>query len=106
MGLGSKRTGQSKITTPLHGLVISIIELALAIKTSENAYSRKIISGFMITTRYHICLFCGTSILTDSDLQLNLQMVAGKAFHFYSEGPVFFPPTYKYDIGKNEYDTS
>ena len=86
-------------------MVISIIESVLAIKTSENAYSRKIISDFMTTTRYHKCLFCAR-ILTDIDLQLNLQMVTGKAFHFYSEGPVFFPPTYKYDIGRNEYDTS
>lgn len=38
--------------------------------------------------------------------QLNLQMIAGAAFRFYSEGPILFPPTYKYDIGKNEYDTS
>ncbi|PWY64722.1 SacI domain and endonuclease/exonuclease/phosphatase family protein [Aspergillus heteromorphus CBS 117.55] len=43
--------------------------------------------------------------LYDND-QLNLQMVAGRAFHFYTEGPITFPPTYKYDIGGNEYDTS
>lgn len=33
-------------------------------------------------------------------------MIAGAAFQFYSEGPIAFPPTYKYDIGRNEYDTS
>ncbi|KAL4886374.1 SacI homology domain-containing protein [Aspergillus karnatakaensis] len=38
--------------------------------------------------------------------QLNLQMLAGRAFQFYSEGLVDFPPTYKYDIGKDTYDTS
>ncbi|CAG7918182.1 unnamed protein product [Penicillium olsonii] len=38
--------------------------------------------------------------------QLNLQMVAGKAFQFYSEGPIEFPPTYKYDVGRDNYDTS
>lgn len=43
--------------------------------------------------------------LYDHD-QLNLQMLAGRAFHFYSEGPICFPPTYKYDTGRNEYDTS
>lgn len=38
--------------------------------------------------------------------QLNLQMVAGRAFQFYTEGPISFPPTYKYNIGSNDYDTS
>ncbi|PYH81413.1 DNase I-like protein [Aspergillus uvarum CBS 121591] len=43
--------------------------------------------------------------LYDND-QLNLQMLAGRAFHFYTEGPITFPPTYKYDIGNDHYDTS
>ncbi|PYH47280.1 SacI domain and endonuclease/exonuclease/phosphatase family protein [Aspergillus saccharolyticus JOP 1030-1] len=43
--------------------------------------------------------------LYDND-QLNLQMLAGRAFHFYTEGPITFPPTYKYDIGTDLYDTS
>ncbi|PYI10514.1 SacI domain and endonuclease/exonuclease/phosphatase family protein [Aspergillus sclerotiicarbonarius CBS 121057] len=43
--------------------------------------------------------------LYDND-QLNLQMVAGRAFQFYTEGHITFPPTYKYDIGRDEYDTS
>ncbi|KAJ0416675.1 SacI homology domain-containing protein [Aspergillus carlsbadensis] len=38
--------------------------------------------------------------------QLNLQMLAGRAFQFYNEGLVVFPPTYKYDVGKDTYDTS
>ncbi|KAL3463760.1 SacI homology domain-containing protein [Aspergillus heterothallicus] len=38
--------------------------------------------------------------------QLNLQMLAGRAFQFYNEGIVDFPPTYKYDVGKDTYDTS
>ncbi|KAJ9297587.1 hypothetical protein DTO271G3_4362 [Paecilomyces variotii] len=38
--------------------------------------------------------------------QLNLQMMAGRTFKFYSEAPITFPPTYKYDIGSDEYDTS
>ncbi|KAL2801888.1 SacI homology domain-containing protein [Aspergillus granulosus] len=38
--------------------------------------------------------------------QLNLQMLAGRAFQFYNEGLVEFPPTYKYDVGKDTYDTS
>lgn len=33
-------------------------------------------------------------------------MTAGTAFRFYSEGPLTFPPTYKYDLGRDEYDTS
>ncbi|KKK21475.1 hypothetical protein ARAM_004639 [Aspergillus rambellii] len=43
--------------------------------------------------------------LYDND-QLNLQMLAGRAFQFYNEGPVTFPPTYKYDVGTDTYDTS
>ncbi|XHG05215.1 hypothetical protein AWENTII_008459 [Aspergillus wentii] len=43
--------------------------------------------------------------LYDND-QLNLQMITGRAFQFYSEGRILFPPTYKYDIGSDEYDTS
>ncbi|KAL8759779.1 MAG: hypothetical protein Q9199_000503 [Rusavskia elegans] len=38
--------------------------------------------------------------------QLNLQMVAGHAFPFYSESQITFMPTYKYDNGTDEYDTS
>ncbi|OQE34520.1 hypothetical protein PENCOP_c017G07090 [Penicillium coprophilum] len=43
--------------------------------------------------------------LYDND-QLNLQMVAGRVFQYYSEGPIKFPPTYKYDVGRDNYDTS
>ncbi|PHH87868.1 hypothetical protein CDD83_8295 [Cordyceps sp. RAO-2017] len=38
--------------------------------------------------------------------QLNLQMVAGLAFNFYSEARIGFMPTYKFDIGTDQYDTS
>ncbi|KPI35313.1 Inositol-1,4,5-trisphosphate 5-phosphatase 1 [Cyphellophora attinorum] len=38
--------------------------------------------------------------------QLNIQMVAGNCFDFYREGRIAFLPTYKYDIGKDEYDSS
>jgi hypothetical protein len=38
--------------------------------------------------------------------QLNLQMVAGLAFRFYSEARITFMPTYKFDIGTDEYDSS
>ncbi|KAL8703932.1 MAG: hypothetical protein Q9201_002882 [Fulgogasparrea decipioides] len=38
--------------------------------------------------------------------QLNLQMVAGRVFPFYSEAQITFLPTYKYDNGTDEYDTS
>jgi endonuclease/exonuclease/phosphatase family metal-dependent hydrolase len=43
--------------------------------------------------------------LTNS-LKLNLQMVAGLAFRYYSEARIMFPPTYKYDNGTDNYDTS
>ncbi|KAK3383215.1 SacI homology domain-containing protein [Lasiosphaeria ovina] len=38
--------------------------------------------------------------------QLNLQMVAGLAFRFYSEARISFMPTYKFDLGTDEYDSS
>ena len=38
--------------------------------------------------------------------QLNLQMVAGLAFRFYSEARITFMPTYKFDVGTDTYDTS
>lgn len=38
--------------------------------------------------------------------QLNLQMVAGLAFRYYSEPRITFMPTYKFDIGSDEYDSS
>jgi hypothetical protein len=38
--------------------------------------------------------------------QLNLQMVAGLSFPFYSEARIMFMPTYKYDIGTDDFDTS
>ncbi|UKZ92146.1 uncharacterized protein TrAFT101_007112 [Trichoderma asperellum] len=41
-----------------------------------------------------------------SNDQLNLQMVAGLAFQFYSEARINFMPTYRFDIGTDIYDTS
>ncbi|KAG7126732.1 Inositol-1 like protein [Verticillium longisporum] len=38
--------------------------------------------------------------------QLNLQMVAGLSFPFYSEARITFLPTYKFDLGTDDYDTS
>jgi len=38
--------------------------------------------------------------------QLNLQMIAGLAFQYYSEARINFLPTYKYDIGTDNFDTS
>ncbi|KAJ5157574.1 Inositol-1-4-5-trisphosphate 5-phosphatase 1 [Penicillium canariense] len=43
--------------------------------------------------------------LYDND-QLNLHMIAGRVFQFYSEGLITFAPTYKYDVGTDNYDTS
>lgn len=38
--------------------------------------------------------------------QLNLQMVAGLAFPFYSEARITFMPTYRFDVGSDNYDSS
>ena len=38
--------------------------------------------------------------------QLNLGMIAGETFRYYNEGTINFPPTYKFDNGTDQYDTS
>lgn len=38
--------------------------------------------------------------------QLNLAMLAGETFRYYNEGQIHFPPTYKFDNGTDQYDTS
>ncbi|KAI1107531.1 SacI homology domain-containing protein [Jackrogersella minutella] len=38
--------------------------------------------------------------------QLNLQMVAGLSFPYYSEARITFMPTYKFDVGTDRYDSS
>lgn len=38
--------------------------------------------------------------------QLTIARVRNDAFSFFHEGPIHFPPTYKFDKGKNVYDTS
>jgi synaptojanin len=38
--------------------------------------------------------------------QLNLGMIAGEIFQHYNEGTINFPPTYKFDNGTDQYDTS
>lgn len=43
---------------------------------------------------------------TELTAQLNLQMRFGLAFPFYSEARITFKPTYKYDNGTDNYDTS
>ena len=36
---------------------------------------------------------------------MNLQMVAGLAFQYYSEARITFMPTYKFDLGSDTYDS-
>ncbi|KAN0097411.1 SacI homology domain containing protein [Tylopilus felleus] len=43
--------------------------------------------------------------LVGSD-QLRLAIETGEAFAGYDEGPLLFPPTYKYDVGTDNYDSS
>ncbi|KAI8320312.1 DNase I-like protein [Martensiomyces pterosporus] len=38
--------------------------------------------------------------------QLSIQMAENKVFRGYSEAEIHFPPTYKYDVGTDTYDTS
>ncbi|KAI9574632.1 phosphatidylinositol phosphate phosphatase [Boletus coccyginus] len=43
--------------------------------------------------------------LVGSD-QLRIVVETGEAFAGYDEGPLLFPPTYKYDVGTDNYDSS
>jgi len=38
--------------------------------------------------------------------QLSTALRKGQAFKGFQEGPLLFPPTFKYDVGTNNYDTS
>jgi hypothetical protein len=38
--------------------------------------------------------------------QLSRAVQRGEVFKGFQEGPLLFPPTYKYDIGTDNYDTS
>ena len=38
--------------------------------------------------------------------QLTRERVAGRAFQGYSEGPILFTPTFKYDKGSDQFDSS
>jgi endonuclease/exonuclease/phosphatase family metal-dependent hydrolase len=38
--------------------------------------------------------------------QLSIALQKGQVFHGFQEGPLLFPPTYKYDVGTDNYDTS
>lgn len=38
--------------------------------------------------------------------QLNQQMISGESFPYFNEKEIEFPPTYKFDPGTREYDTS
>ncbi|KAF2109040.1 SacI homology domain-containing protein [Lophiotrema nucula] len=52
-----------------------------------------------------LCQVGDLETLYEND-QLNLQMVAGLTFPYYSEARITFMPTYKYDLGTDVYDTS
>ncbi|OHW95657.1 domain and endonuclease exonuclease phosphatase [Colletotrichum incanum] len=57
-------------------------------------------------TIHHGLRFQRNRGIDDHDAVLNLQMIAGLAFPFYSEARINFLPTYKFDLGTDEYDTS
>ncbi|KAF2649471.1 hypothetical protein K491DRAFT_698059 [Lophiostoma macrostomum CBS 122681] len=52
-----------------------------------------------------LCHVGDIETLYDND-QLNVNMVAGLTFPYYSEARITFMPTYKYDLGTDIYDTS
>jgi hypothetical protein len=59
------------------------------------------------TTRLvHNTLSSRIGLIYANPPKLNLQMVAGLSFPFYSEARIDFLPTYKFDVGTDRYDTS
>jgi hypothetical protein len=58
----------------------------------------------MRTIRYVLAI--SATYRSTNIVKLNLQMVAGLTFPYYSESRITFNPTYKYDIGEDRYDTS
>ena len=52
-----------------------------------------------------LCAAQKYSVLASED-QLTLERRTGAVFHGYEEAPLTFPPTYKYDVGTDLYDTS
>lgn len=52
-----------------------------------------------------LCAAQQYSVLAQED-QLTMERRAGAAFCGYDEAPLTFPPTYKYDVGTDLYDTS
>lgn len=53
----------------------------------------------------YICQGDDISLLLPAD-QLKAEMGAGKIFKGFSEAPITFKPTYKFDTGTNNYDSS
>jgi endonuclease/exonuclease/phosphatase family metal-dependent hydrolase len=54
---------------------------------------------------HRLCQLGDLETMYEND-QLNLQMVAGLTFPYYSESRITFMPTYRYDIGTDTYDSS
>ncbi|EPX71597.1 inositol-polyphosphate 5-phosphatase [Schizosaccharomyces octosporus yFS286] len=65
--------------------------------------------NYRISLTYEDTLYCieqgKLQNLFEND-QLNNQMLTGEVFPFFSELPITFLPTYKFDIGTDIYDTS
>jgi hypothetical protein len=53
-----------------------------------------------------VCFNFDPNLFCTKQSQLNLQMVHGKTFPYYNEARITFLPTYKYDVGTDEYDSS
>jgi len=47
-----------------------------------------------------------SSCSSDNFIQLRNVMQSKSAFGGYEEGPLLFRPTYRYDVGTDNYDTS
>lgn len=58
----------------------------------------------LLLIKYVFCLL--SFVLYGLSFQLKQVMDQGLAFAGYEEGPLLFRPTYRYDLGTDNYDTS
>ncbi len=70
--------------------------------------------AFKFWVEFLLLIYCDTNDIGNivgfwqlwSNDQLSRAVQSGQVFRDFEEGPLMFPPTYKYDVGTDNYDTS
>lgn len=70
--------------------------------------------AFKFWVEFLLFIYCDTNDIGNivgfwqlwSNDQLSRAVQSGQVFRDFEEGPLMFPPTYKYDVGTDNYDTS